>query len=63
MSDRASASQLQDRPAASLSPAHQQQWERLWDNTVKKRKKKMQGDRGVRLRERNNSADTKAREE
>jgi len=64
MSDRASASWLQDERTAGQGPAHQ----RRWDNTVKKGAKKtpkqqqLLWERGVRLCERNNSADTKASE-
>jgi len=40
MSDRASASQLPDAPAAGQGRAHQQQREPLWDDIVEKEEKK-----------------------
>jgi len=51
MSDRASASWLPDGPAAGQGQAHQQRWEPLWDDIVKKGEKtpaQLQPERGVR---------------
>jgi len=66
MSDRPNASWLQDGPVAGQGRAHQQWWKHLCDNIFKKGKKKtavqQQPERGVRICESNNSADTKVSE-
>ncbi|GAB0185559.1 hypothetical protein GRJ2_001021200 [Grus japonensis] len=55
-----------DLPLAKAKPIRDKGWQRLWDNRGKKGKKpvqqkeQLQPERGVRICERNNSADTKA---
>ena len=68
MSNRANATRLQDGPAVGQGQTSQRQWLCLWDNRFKKGGKTLRNTsssqkRGVRISERNNSADTKVSEE
>jgi len=66
VSGRANARRLQGRPATAQGLAHQQWWQYLCDNVFKKEKPLhnsiLQQERGVRICERNNCADTKVSE-
>jgi len=68
MSDKASASQLQDGPTAGQGQAKQRQWQSLCDNINLRKRRKKNGEvrqeleKGVRRCARNNSADTKVSE-